>query len=148
MIDSTHRMRQRTRILLMIIVPALLVASCAAPYQARGWGAGYEETKIDGNTFKVTYVDDDPNNVDTYDLYRCAELTLEQGYDYFIITEHDGNVATNVHQAVVSGAPSTRSSTYTEWRVIKMFKGSKPQENVNAYDAHEVVANMGPNIKR
>lgn len=74
---------------------ALTLAACAstgAYYQplepshaARG---GYSEVRLGEDRFEVTFVGNrltSREQVETYLLYRAAELTLQQGYDWFVI---------------------------------------------------------------
>ncbi len=116
----------------------------------------------------------DRQTVQSYLLYRCAQVTAGDGYDYFVLTSGD----TEARHGPIS-TPSTYSSTttasafasgnsafgnsqtfgvvnpgqtmsYTKYganTVIKMFKGRKPPEDPQAYDAHEVIQYMGPNIE-
>jgi hypothetical protein len=90
-------------------------------------------------------------------LRRCAELTLQSGFDYFVVGSSETQ-ATN--QSTVGGigplflTPSTTSiylPTYAysysdnEARArIRIFKGEKPEGNANAYDAREVLKFLAP----
>ena len=81
---------------LMIVaagLAALSLAACetATPYQplnARGAEAsgGYAERQIEANRFSVTFSGNSltaRETVERYLLYRSAELTINQGYDWF-----------------------------------------------------------------
>ena len=106
-------------------------------------------------------------------LYRAAELTLQQGKDYFVIAER----STNEHSRMQpDGAAFPHSRFYfsyfshrhgwgpwydpfwddpTEYREvtryeasaeISMFSGHKPPDNASAYDAHDVQANLRDHV--
>jgi hypothetical protein len=78
----------RQRILLAMSFVGLLVAACATPYQSDGITGGYEETKLEPGIWRVAYGGNGfttRETVQTYFLYRCAELALEKGYDGFEI---------------------------------------------------------------
>jgi hypothetical protein len=63
----------------------LLLAGCAADYQAAGFGGGYSQRQLAPDLWRVTYDGGHANaeTVQTYWLYRAAEFTLAQGYDGF-----------------------------------------------------------------
>lgn len=66
-----------------IAAVAFVLAGCATPYQSKGLIGGFTDTKIDNATWRVRF---DGNGyakqemVWNYWIYRCAELTLAQGY--------------------------------------------------------------------
>jgi hypothetical protein len=100
--------------------------------------------------------------VEAFLLYRCAELTVAKGYDYFVITKED----TSNHQQSVQVTPGTFQSTTTgsggfystrgtydeghaitvnkhvATAVIKMFKGEKPLDHPAAFTAKELMENL------
>ncbi len=152
------------------------LSACATPYQAKGLRGGYSDTRVDSNTVMVAYRGNaytDRQTVQSYLLYRSAQVTVGDGYDYFVLTSGD----TEARHGAIS-TPSTYSSTtsasafasgnsafgnsqtfgvvnpgqtisYTKYganAVIKMFKGKKPSDDPQAYDAHEVIQYMGPGI--
>ena len=72
------------------------LASCATPtpYQpaapGRTLGYGYSNYRIDDTHWRVTFSGNSLTSretVEKYLLYRAAELTLEQGYDWFDTTD-------------------------------------------------------------
>lgn len=81
--------------LLPLLVLALLVcgaSGCATPYRAyRGFPpptGGYSDMRLDASTFQVTFGGNGytaRQTVETYLLYRCAEVTAAAGYDYFVV---------------------------------------------------------------
>ena len=112
-------------------------------------------------------------------LYRCAEVTVAAGYDYFVVVGGSlspeevsyttttpgkygsqttgsamgfGNMAMGSAQTTGTYTPPT-TETYTDYKAdtsvrIKGFKGEKPTDAPNAYDAHEVIKHLGPTIKK
>ena len=71
----------------------VLFSGCATPYQKYKTfpvDGGYRDLTIQDNMFKVSFIGniytakDDVNN---YALLRSAEMTLENGYKYFLILE-------------------------------------------------------------
>src|ERR1700679_1252731 len=68
------------------------LAACetATPYQplnpAAASSGGYSDTKLEQDRWRVTFAGNSMTSretVETYLLYRAAELTVAQGYDWF-----------------------------------------------------------------
>jgi hypothetical protein len=157
-----------------------LLAACASqtpygPQDASGYG--YAETRIESNRFRVAFSGNsltDQETVETYLLYRAAELTLERGYDWFEIVERD----TDANRRIVGTGPypgfhrsafhyryfhpaygwypwydpfwndvSYREVTrYQADAEVFMGRGQK-SDSPRAYDAREVQANLGARIQ-
>ncbi|MEO5928449.1 MAG: hypothetical protein ABIR47_00830 [Candidatus Kapaibacterium sp.] len=132
------------------------------------WHGGYEDVQIDKNTHRVRYYGMGlaQERAERYLIYRCAELTVAQGYDYFIIidqaddpqTESSVTNSTTSQSASGTGFSATGASvtsrsnvqTYTYYnpvKTIKVFKGKKPEDNFKAYDGREVTATLAPKIE-
>lgn len=84
-----------------------LLGACATatPYQAStGADRGYSEQKIEDNRYQVEFAGNsltDRKTVETYLLYRAAELTKQNGYDHFRVVRRD----TDANTRVTSTAP-------------------------------------------
>jgi hypothetical protein len=77
------------RILSLLLISLLLAACAATPYQPMGSNGGYSELQLNQTTYTVSAQGNDFTSADQVNailLRRCAELTLNQGYKYFIIT--------------------------------------------------------------
>jgi len=116
------------------------------------------------------------NLVDRYALYRSAELTVAKGFNYFIVMDGQANANTTtstmpgmeshnttiehdidpqtgqiIPVAVTTTSQNYTTTSYTAHTVIKtirMFKGERPADNANAYDAKSMLSVMGPTISR
>lgn len=168
--------------LLLSLAGLALLAACATPtpYQPAGnsqWG--FQESQIESNRFRVSFSGNsltDRETVETYFLYRAAELTLEHGYDHFLVAQR----ATDVESRIVgsrpdpfyrpgfglhysyfhprwgwhgAGDPFWNDTNYREITryeasaEILLGRGTKP-DAANAFDARDVMANLGPRIQR
>ena len=106
----------------LIAVSALALSACAslAPYgpQQSAGGQGFNEQRIESNRFRVTY-----NGVGAVGpvadraLFRAAQLTVDQGYDWFEVTQRwiDGrpDSAGGVRPSVSIGAGGGRYGGYS-----------------------------------
>jgi len=79
----------------VLVAVALLVSGCASggAYHAQSADTqdGYSERRLDDARWRVEYVGDGSTSqerVETYLLYRAAELTTASGYDWFVPAEH------------------------------------------------------------
>ena len=157
-------------LLLSGVLLAALVG-CATPYQPDGLGGGYSDTFIDGRTVSVSFNGNQftPRNQVELDLiYRCAEITHNSGYDYFVLLDPETEVRNgNVPKPdspeakapnVLAGNALNGATTYFPDRTIsftaygatttmKMFLGKKHENSLRAYDATEVLEVVGPKIK-
>lgn len=75
---------------------AALAGACvsATPYReaAKAGRDGYSDTRIETNRFRVTFEGNSStprDTVENYLLYRAAELTLQNGDDYFVMATRD-----------------------------------------------------------
>ena len=148
------------------------------PYQpAAGAQSGFSDTRIETNRYRISFKGNsvtDKETVETYMLYRAAELTLQNGYDNFTITDRDTDKNTRLRQTDASAfsgprlsymyfAPShgwfgaydpfwtpslydevTRYEAYAE---ILMGKGPKGAD-ANAFDAHDVSKTLAGQVMR
>ena len=183
------RLSARGRLLAALGTGALLLAGCASPtpYQpASGYGFnrnGYSDQRIEDNRYMVSFAGNSLTSretVERYLLFRSAELTVQQGYDYFILVDRntDRKVRTYVNRPFGPGpygywGPSWRFYGAWGWRrwdpflgdpffndfdvrtvdryeamaEIVMGEGPPPSGDVHAFDAHAVIANLGPTIR-
>lgn len=170
----------------------LVVAGCAtetAYRPATGSGferAGYSDRMIEANRYAVSFAGNSYTSRDTverYLLYRSAELTVQQGYDYFILVDRNTDKRTRTYTTPgIDAGPWGYGYWGPTWRYrgrgfgwrswdpyfgdpfwdrsvdintvdkyeasaeIIMGHGPKPGNNVRAFDAHQVMSNLGPTI--
>src|SRR5688572_16406254 len=103
---TTERENEMSRTLATWLAPALcalVLAACATPtpyqpnVQGQSTSGGYSDARIEENRFRVTFSGNSLTSretVETYLLYRAAELTLSSGYDYFIIADRQTDRST------------------------------------------------------
>ncbi len=147
---------------------ALTLSACATPYGKYGLLGGFTDSRIDENTFSISVDTNGYTKQQTTSMqamYRAAELTVENGYDYFVITNDSKNptgmtinMPGSSYTTVNSfGNTATARTTYNPGAaipmvfpnstlVIKSFKGNKPTDAPNAYDARSVMTYLGPQI--
>jgi len=110
-----------------------LLQGCATTrYEPLGEASGEEIEQINDNTFRVEYRVSPFTSQDALDeflLRRCADVTLQQGYDYFAMTEKF--IILSYH----------RSTSVT----LKMFKGRQPAGSSLYYDAKEELGSLNKN---
>ncbi|HOX60139.1 MAG TPA: hypothetical protein PLC99_24960 [Verrucomicrobiota bacterium] len=123
-------------------------SGCVTTYQAHAYTGGYKDVPIDGNTSQVSFygnANTDRETIELYHLYRCAELTVSLGGDFFLMQDQgaDRNFQIRTYGTIVSG-----ETRYSKTARIKMFKGPMPKNDPNAYDAHAILKNLGQRIMR
>lgn len=163
----------------MILAAALLVGACATatPYQPAAVDRyGYAEQQIESNRVRITFRGNtltDRETVETYLLFRAAELTIASGYDHFVIADRGTEARSAVYATGGHRSPFDHwyYSPRFGWRPwydpfwadptgfrevtryeaaaeIAMYRGPKPADDANAFDAREVQANLQGRVVR
>ena len=132
---------------------------------------GFSETRIEPGKYRVNFRGNsstDRATVENYILLRAAELSLADGFGHFVVLdEDDGSLSSfnttgfnngfgggfgrfgGFRGGFGTGFGGTSTSRTRERRsydlgvVIQAFPGNKAEENFEAFDAQEVVQNIG-----
>lgn len=164
------------RILALVAAAALAACATATPYQpARDGGYGYAESRIESNRYSISFNGNsltEREAVETNLLFRAAELTVQDGYDYFVVVNRAVDPKRQLYAvptARYAFAPYysyysprwgwrpwtdpfwttdtiSEVTRYTATAEIVLFKGPKPATDPNAFDARDVMANLQPKI--
>jgi hypothetical protein len=165
---------------LQALAMTLALASCATtpPYQpaSSNYGYGYSDQRLEQNRFRVSFNGDsttERDQVEDFLLYRSAELTLQSGYDYFVIADR----GTDTKRQYDNYGSSFRAYMFpryyysprfgwlpyydpfwdepshirevTRYRAsaeIAMYKGQKPASDAHAFDARDVQQNLAGRV--
>nr|WP_209308553.1 hypothetical protein [Sphingomonas corticis] len=88
----------RKAVVAALAASTMLVAACATettyrPATGSGfYRTGYSDLRIEPNRYRVTFAGNtvtDRDVVERYLLFRAAELTLQNGFDYFVMADRD-----------------------------------------------------------
>lgn len=151
----------------------LAACTTATPYQPATGGIdsyGYGETKIETGKYRVTFRGNsstDRATVENYILLRAAELSIADGLGHFLVLDEDDGGTSRFsttgfnngfgggfgggfrNNRFGGGFGGTTTSRTRERRVfdvgviIQAFPGEKSEENFEAYNAQEVIQNIG-----
>ena len=171
-----QRSLSKLRLASVVVLGSLGLAACgtATPYQAAIDGKGYAEQAIEEDRFRVTFAGNTltpRETTENYLLYRAAEVTLERGFDHFVVVDRDTERTTRFISTSdgfggfggfsrfgsfnrgFAGAGFTTTTTrprssYAAYANIVMRGGEKPADNIDAYDARDVLAQLSPVITR
>lgn len=155
--------------ILSLAASTLALAACAslAPYgpQRGPGGQGFSEQRIESDRYRVTYNGvGAPGPVADYALLRAADLTTQEGYDWFEVTQSwtDGRPggAGGVRPSVSIGGGTSRYGGYSASGVgvglglnfsgpqptsttleVVLGRGRTP-DRPNAYDARQVQGSL------
>jgi hypothetical protein len=166
------------RFVLGLTAATLMLGACASstPYMPMNGHYGYSEQRIEDNRYRVVFNGNSATpreTVENFLLYRAAELTIESGYDHFLVIERDVDVertytSSGYDRSVYGfyrpgyhrfpyytyGYPWGYDVTVHERRefeasaYIVMSKGLKPKEDVRAFDARDVIENLQPVVQQ
>ena len=179
-------MKLKTAALIAAVGLAGGLAACetATPYQPLGATAttgGYSDQRLDADHYRVTFAGNSVTSrstVENYLLYRAADVTVKNGFDWFETVDHHTDKQQSTYNdsfgdygyggfdpywnvwgggygddgfGFMGGPywdPSFDTETIQRFRAtadIIMGHGPKPA-SPQAFDAHEVLANLGPHI--
>jgi hypothetical protein len=161
----------------------LAACATATPYQpinpTNASAGGYSDAKLDNTHWRVIFAGNTVTSretVERYLMYRAAELTVSQGFDWFASIDQQTDKRTTAYIDSgfgygyggywhpywryrgyyggwgawgAYGGPAT-VTTFDRYEVtaqIVMGRGPKPPDG-RALDAHEVMMNLGPGIER
>jgi hypothetical protein len=161
---------------------ALTACETATPYQplnpASARAGGYSDVRIEPDRWRVSFAGNSVTSretVETYLLYRAAELTVGQGFDWFETVQRSTDKQTDTYVSSfgpygygwspywrVYGGWGWRGGYWGDpfWNDISvqnieryettaeiiMHRGPKPQGNRHAFDARDVMTNLGGKI--
>jgi hypothetical protein len=156
----------------MVLAGGIAVASCttATPYQpAVGIGqnrTGYWDEQVESDRFRVSFAGNSltaRETVERYLLYRAAELTLQNGFDHFVLVTRDTETRTETYvdrgpRSSFGGGPWGYWRPYWRWyrprygwRSWDPFFDDDPWgrdmdvRTINRYEAMaEIVVGKGP----
>jgi len=142
---------------------SFLLTGCMTAYQPLGATGGYQDKQLDKDTYQVSFFGNGNTPrpvVLKYFLHRCAELTLERGYEYFEIYSAKGEAPrSGVRQGAYAQMRATYSvptityvpgSTITRWSVsgvIRMYPKDLLLDAKELFSAREVVGLIGSEVR-
>lgn len=124
----------RVRVRLVALSAVCLLTGCATAYQPDGVTGGYSDQRLSADTEQVSFRGNrfnSPETLHSYLLRRCADVTIQNGYTYFML------VTPIESSANVGGAKV--DDLYSASTTIKMLKDDKLQSETPAYDAAAIV---------
>ncbi|WP_050479233.1 CC0125/CC1285 family lipoprotein [Herbaspirillum rhizosphaerae] len=138
-------MTNQLRLTLLCLLSAVaMLAGCKTAYGPRSFTGGYTESKIDDSTYRVSFSGNGHttrNMVWYYWIYRCAELTTQNGYAFFVMnpaqvknpssSQNDSDTTRLADLQVGNGVPvspmATRSAPtfiYVPGNTVTSYSGS------------------------
>lgn len=99
----------------LVLFSILLLSSCASTYEPEGYSGGFSETQLDTNVFIVTFKGNGftgRDNASDYALLRSAELTLNNGFKYFVIVDAEQYSKESTHTTPTRATTNLRANTY------------------------------------
>jgi hypothetical protein len=129
---------------------ALLLAGCMTGYQPHGMTGGHQERKLDEDMYHVSF----HGNGNTpravvlkYFLYRCAELTLERGYDYFELYAPERAAALPDEPRFVKTQYTYTITTWSASAIVRMYPKDLMMSAPTLFSAREVVGLLGADVR-
>ena len=106
---------------IIVLIVCLINFSCSTKYQARMWKGGYESTQLGEDMYRVAFIGNgytSSTKAQDYCLLRCAELTIQNGYKYFVIINEDNYSSNSTYRTpVTTNSNYNISGNYTGYNV-------------------------------
>ena len=80
-----------------ILTILIITTSCATSYKEDGLTGGYSQVQINENTWQVSFRGNgytSQTRAQRFAMRRAAEITIEQGFTHFIITQSSSQIST------------------------------------------------------
>ena len=108
---------------IMLVLAVLIIAGCASQpdyRQADKGGFGYNESKLSDTQYRVHFKakGTDKGKAMDYAMLRAAELTLLEGYDWFVVTDRETLVDKETVQTTPTAGFSQRYARVTDCGVL------------------------------
>jgi hypothetical protein len=116
------------------VIITLFFTFCTTAYGPKGISGGYFESKISDSEYQVSFKGNQHTSLYVTNsslLYRCAELTLEKGYEYFSIIEDETDTTTLALRSEPAVPYKSVSSMSGGNRVVIMPDLGNPTESTN-----------------
>jgi hypothetical protein len=147
-----------TKNALVVLAAVLALASCATGYEPRSYRGGYQDRQLSESRYYVEFFGNGNTTRDTvfgFWLNRCAELTLEKGYDYFVYISKEPRTAEaspDIVRTAGKGAPSYvyvpgATGVITRWSArgtIEMRRGEADPYDPRQQNARALMAKLAP----
>jgi len=159
--------------LLLFFIITCVISGCATTYKPVGLTGGYSDTKLQDDVYQISFKGNahtGSDKVKDFALLRAAELTLDNGYKYFIILEGSNTTKTGVYttpvQANTTGNVNMygNTGTYTGTTyysggqtyiynkpiyslMIKCLKEKPEESGIFVYDAIQIKENLSNTYK-
>ena len=116
---------------LLLLIPIIILAGCATPYQQSSLLGGFKEIRLSDNSFRVTFKGNAYTSSDrasNYCLLRCAELCLENGYKYFVLISENAHIKNSTHTSpAYAQTTHIGNSSFTNVYGGQTYSHSKPR---------------------
>jgi len=92
-----------------------MIMGCATKYQPHGFTGGYSETHLQENMFRVSFSGNEysgRNRVADFTLLRSAELSLSNGYEYFVIIDEEKHTTTSSYTTPTTYNTTSNANVY------------------------------------
>jgi hypothetical protein len=126
-----------------VLAAASALAGCATPYASSGVTGGYGETHVTDRMVEVTFTGNgytDADRIQTFALYRCAEIARKAGKPWFTLYDSLSAAARN------RPARLPRVGTLGGKPAAVAFVLLHEQAQPGAQDAQEILARLGPSV--
>jgi len=156
---SSARRLPSTVYRLPVLALLLVTMACATSYKPRGFfGDGYSEQRLRPDVWLVAFdasAFTPPERVQTYTLWRCAELTLDEHANYFAVVTGGPFRRTSTKPRLIDRPPYAETergsepnygAARSERLTIQLYK-ERPEGIERFYEARALIQDLAPKMR-
>jgi hypothetical protein len=111
---------------IVALLGGILLMGCVTPYQREGFRGGFSDTRLQENLFTVNFEGNgycSRGRAQDFGMLRCAEVTLEHGFNFFAIADSSADEKTTLYHSggsaqtygTMSSSGNTASGTFNTY---------------------------------
>lgn len=142
---------RQIKVFVFTLLTVLVASGCATSYKSEGLGGGYTDMNLGGGRYRIDVSGNSftsPKKVQNIAMVRAADLTIINGYQYFIIMDTKKNTKTdyNITPSYYSSSPQLHSySSHSTSMTIKLVSDNEAKE-IQAIKAKDIIASLGQSV--
>ena len=120
------------------------IAGCATPYSSSGLTGGYSQQRVNERIVKVNFFGNGyiaADRVQTFALYRCAEMAREAKKPYFVL--YDSLLAAARDVPASQPRVGTLGGKPMAFALVKLEDGPRP----GAQEVSAILAELAPQVQ-
>lgn len=135
--------------LLSIIGIITILSGCSTTYKSTGLTGGYSDTRLSSDIFQVSFRGNgftSREKASDFSLLRAAELTIQNGFNYFIILNKENYLRNSTYTTPTTYRTNLNTNSYSNFNTNSYSNNIYGNVNTNTYGNAYTTASGGQTI--